>query len=189
MKNAFKNTSLLLVCGVVAVGVACSKKPVKTAPAVEPAPMEQPAPAPTTVPKDTSFESTAPTRVDDSILSQDLAALNTKGYLKDVFYEFDKADIREDQRNFLSANAEWLRKYGTVRLLIEGHCDERGTSQYNLALGDKRANAAKDYLVSLGIDGSRIETRSLGKERPFDAGHDESAWAKNRRAHFVVTAK
>jgi peptidoglycan-associated lipoprotein len=188
MKNAFKNASLLLVCGVVAVGVACSKKPVKTASSVEPTPVAQPAPAPTTVPTETSFPETKTTG-EDQTLSQDLAALNTKGYLKDVFFEFDKAEIREDQRNFLSANAEWLRKYGTVKMLIEGHCDERGTAQYNMALSDKRANAAKDYLVSLGIEGSRIETRSLGKERPFDPGHDEEAWAKNRRAHFLVTAK
>ncbi|MEO6322998.1 MAG: peptidoglycan-associated lipoprotein Pal [Thermoanaerobaculia bacterium] len=188
MKNALKNASLLLICGVVAVGVACSKKPVKTAPEVEATPMAQPTPVPTTVPKDSSFPETTP-RADDMTLSQDLASLNTKGYLRDVYYEFDKADIREDQRNFLSANAEWLRKYNTVKVLIEGHCDERGTSQYNLALGDKRANAAKDYLVSLGIDGSRVETRSMGKERPFDMGHDEAAWSKNRRAHFVVTAK
>jgi peptidoglycan-associated lipoprotein len=74
----------------------------------------------------------------------------------------------------------------TVNITIEGHCDERGTKAYNLALGEKRANAAKEYLVALGVSGSRIATVSYGKERPFDPGHDEAAWAKNRRAHFVV---
>lgn len=187
MKNAVKNTGLLFACGAMVLGVACSKKPVKTEPKV--APVAEATPVPTTVPNDRSFPTDTPKEITDQTLSETLMAINKNGYLKDVFYEFDKADIREDQRNHLSGNSDWLRKYGTVRIRIEGHCDERGTAQYNLALGDKRANAAKDYLVSLGVDGSRIETVSFGKERPFDTGHDESAWSKNRRAHFVVTAK
>ena len=110
-------------------------------------------------------------------------------YLKPAFFDYDKADIRADARDVLAANATWLKKHPSVQFTIEGHCDERGTAQYNLALGDRRANAAKEYLVSLGVDAGRIKTVSYGKERPFATGHDEDSWQKNRRAHFVVTAK
>jgi len=109
-------------------------------------------------------------------------------YLKDVFFDFDKFDIRPDQRDALAEDADWLKKHPMVKFTIEGHCDERGTRQYNLALGERRAHSAKEYLVTLGIEESRISTISYGKDRPFDPGHDESAWAKNRRAHFVVTS-
>ena len=110
-------------------------------------------------------------------------------YLKPAFFDLDKSDLRADARDVLAANATWLKAHPSVAFTIEGHCDERGTAQYNLALGDRRANAAKEYLVSLGIDAGRIKTISYGKERPFATGHDEESWAKNRRAHFVVTAK
>jgi len=109
--------------------------------------------------------------------------------LKPAFFDYDKTDIRADARDVLAANATWLKKYPSVQLTVEGHTDERGTAQYNLALGDRRANAAKDYLVSLGVDASRVKTVSYGKERPFANGHDEDSWQKNRRAHFVVTGK
>ncbi|MCI0452618.1 MAG: peptidoglycan-associated lipoprotein Pal, partial [Candidatus Latescibacteria bacterium] len=106
--------------------------------------------------------------------------------LSDVFYDFDQYSLTSEAKGTLEANARELKRVGDAGITIEGHCDERGTKAYNLALGDKRANAAKDYLVSLGVTASRITTVSYGKERPFDAGHDESAWAKNRRAHFVT---
>ena len=115
--------------------------------------------------------------------------MNKKGYLTDAFFDYDQSDLREDARTALAADAEWLKKYPTVQVLIEGHCDERGTGGYNLALGDRRANAAKEYLVSLGIDGSRLETVSYGKERPFCTESNESCWQQNRRAHLVITAK
>jgi peptidoglycan-associated lipoprotein len=89
----------------------------------------------------------------------------------------------------LQANADLLRRYATWQISIEGHCDERGTAEYNLALGERRAVAARNYLVSLGIPADRVKIVSYGKEFPFDPGHSEEAWAKNRRAHFVVTAK
>lgn len=109
------------------------------------------------------------------------------GYLRDVFFDFDRFDVREDQRSMLAQDAELLRKKATTRVTVEGHCDERGTAQYNLALGEKRGHTVKDYLTSLGIDSSRITVISLGKERPFATGHEEDSWSKNRRAHFVVT--
>jgi peptidoglycan-associated lipoprotein len=89
----------------------------------------------------------------------------------------------------LQANAAVLKKYPTWQVTIEGHCDERGTAEYNLALGERRALSAKNYLVSLGIPADQVRTVSYGKEFPFDAGHEDAAWSKNRRAHFVITAK
>ena len=106
--------------------------------------------------------------------------------LQDVFFEYDSFDLDDVDREALNQNARLLREHPGVRLLIEGHCDERGTVQYNLALGEKRAREVRSYLVDLGIDGSRIDVVSYGKERPFVLGHDEEAWSQNRRAHFVV---
>jgi peptidoglycan-associated lipoprotein len=106
--------------------------------------------------------------------------------LNDVFFAFDKHNLTAEAKGTLEANAGELRDHSDVAIVIEGHCDERGTKSYNLALGEKRANAARDYLIALGISGSRITVISYGKERPFDPGHTEAAWAKNRRAHFKL---
>ncbi len=122
-------------------------------------------------------------------MRESLEQWNRAGYLKDAFFDYDKADLRDDARAALSADAEWLKKYSSAQILIEGHCDERGTSEYNLALGDRRANTAREYLASLGIDSGRIKTVSYGKERPFCTESNESCWQQNRRAHFVFTAK
>ncbi len=105
--------------------------------------------------------------IETEVLTQEIAELNKKGYLQDAFFDYDASDLRDDARTNLSANAEWLKKYPSIQVLIEGHCDERGTSAYNLALGDRRANAARDYLESLGVASSRVRTVSYGKERPF----------------------
>jgi peptidoglycan-associated lipoprotein len=104
----------------------------------------------------------------------------------DVLFDFDKADLREDGKRTCQAVAEFLRQNPKARLLIEGHCDERGTPEYNLALGERRAVAVRNYIVSLGIPKGVLSTVSFGEERPLDPGHTEEAWAKNRRAHFVA---
>jgi peptidoglycan-associated lipoprotein len=109
--------------------------------------------------------------------------------LKDVYFEFDKYDIRPQDAEALKGNAALLTKNPKLKVQIEGHCDERGTIEYNLALGERRANSAKKYLTSLGISGDRIATISYGKEMPLDPGHNEGAWAKNRRAHTVILSK
>ena len=109
--------------------------------------------------------------------------------LKDVYFEFDKYDIRPKDAEILKENAALLKKNNTFKVQIEGHCDERGTIEYNLALGERRANSTKKYLVSLGISPDRISTISYGKERPLDPGHNEEAWAKNRRAHTIILSK
>jgi len=106
--------------------------------------------------------------------------------VKDAFYDFNKADIREDARQALTRTAEFLRSYPQVKVTIEGHCDERGSTEYNLGLGERRAQAAKNYLISLGIGAGRLETVSWGKERPFCTEHTEDCWQQNRRAHFVM---
>jgi peptidoglycan-associated lipoprotein len=107
--------------------------------------------------------------------------------LRDAFFPFDSATMTPDSQKNLQATADWLRAHAGAKVRIEGHCDERGTEQYKLALGDKRAWDAKEYLVALGIDPQRLSTISYGKDKPFALGHDEEAWAKNRRAHVVAT--
>jgi peptidoglycan-associated lipoprotein len=104
--------------------------------------------------------------------------------LDSVYFGFDEATLSDQAKNTLVRDAEWLRTNADVRVQVEGHCDDRGTAEYNLALGERRAEAAKSYLSSLGIDVSRMRTISYGKERPVDAGHTEGAWAKNRRVEF-----
>ena len=125
----------------------------------------------------------------DTISSATLDDLNKNSPLKPVFFEYDMSDITEAGKAALDENAAILRKNGTWVITIEGHADERGTAEYNLALGERRSVTARAYLVSLGITADRLRTVSYGKEFPFDPGHDEAAYSKNRRAHFVITAK
>lgn len=106
--------------------------------------------------------------------------------VEDAYFDYDKADIRPDGRDALSKTAQFLRSYPQIKVVVEGHCDERGSTEYNLALGDRRAQAAKDFLVSLGVPADRMQTVSYGKERPFCTDHDETCWQQNRRAHFVM---
>jgi peptidoglycan-associated lipoprotein len=110
----------------------------------------------------------------------------TAGDFTDVFFDLDSHALRDDAKLALDLAAKLLRDREDVNITLEGHCDERGTVEYNQALGERRANAARDYLVNAGVSAGRIQTLSYGKERPFAEGHDESAWAQNRRAHFVL---
>jgi peptidoglycan-associated lipoprotein len=122
-------------------------------------------------------------------LPADIETLNAKGYLKDVYFETDKAELRDDTREALAVNASWLKQHPTIKVLLEGHCDERNTAEYNLALGWRRANAARDYLVTMGVAGDHITVISYGEERPFALGHDEASWTQNRRVHFRITGR
>jgi peptidoglycan-associated lipoprotein len=106
--------------------------------------------------------------------------------IQDLFFDYDKFDIRQDEIKIMDANVKAMKERPDLKFIIEGHCDERGSEKYNLALGDRRANEVKAYLVRAGIAAERIETTSYGKERPFDPGHNEESWAKNRRGHFVL---
>jgi peptidoglycan-associated lipoprotein len=178
---------------------ACSKKPPVAAappPGVMPAafpsantessgPVRPPDPPP--IPLDTAVTSSPL----DSWDTKSIDAINSAADspLKPVYFAYDSDEISEDAKKILAANAEVLKTYPTWVITIEGHSDERGTAEYNLALGDRRALAARTYLLSLGIAAQRLRTVSYGKEFPFDPGHDETAWEKNRRAHFMLTAK
>lgn len=152
-----------------------------TAPATRPPAPPEPVREPTVVPPEPVAE--------DKIASASLDDLNRNSPLRPVFFTLDSDQLDADGQKALNDDAAVLKKYPTWTVTIEGHCDERGTAEYNLALGERRAVAARAYLVSLGIPAERLRTVSYGKEFPFDPGHDEAAWAKNRRAHFVVTAK
>ncbi|HUE90415.1 MAG TPA: peptidoglycan-associated lipoprotein Pal [Vicinamibacterales bacterium] len=126
---------------------------------------------------------------EDAIGAKSLDDLNRDSPLKPVFFPLDSSEIGSEGQATLQENASVLKQYATWQITIEGHCDERGSAEYNLALGERRALAARDYLVSLGIPATRVRTVSYGKEFPFDPGQTEEAFSKNRRAHFVITAK
>jgi peptidoglycan-associated lipoprotein len=196
MEHAMSTRSCVLIL-VAVVAAACGGKK---------APVARPAPPPATVaeaagPPPLSRPPGPPEPVaepivvppepvkDDTIASASLDDLNRNSPLKPVFFELDSSEVSAEGLAALNANASTLKKYTTWNVTIEGHCDERGTPEYNLALGERRAIAARAYLVSLGIPADRLRTVSYGKEFPFDAGHDEAAWSKNRRAHFVITVK
>ena len=144
-------------------------------------PPPQPVAEPTVVPPE-------PVR-DDAITSASLDDLNKSSPLKPVFFDYDSSDLSTAAVAALNENAGVLKKFSTWAVTVEGHCDERGTAEYNLALGERRAMAARTYLLSLGIPADRLRTVSYGKEFPFDPGRDEGAFTKNRRAHFVITGR
>lgn len=126
-------------------------------------------------------------------LSENMDELNrtasSKGWIQDAFFDYDAAQLSPQAQEALTSSATWLKAHPGYKLLIEGHCDERGTEQYNLALGDRRSNQAKEYLSTLGVDASRMKTVSYGEERPFAQGNTEDAYRQNRRAHLVITGK
>jgi peptidoglycan-associated lipoprotein len=126
---------------------------------------------------------------DEGIASSSLDDLNRSSPLRPLFFAYDSSEVSPEGRGILDANAAVLRQNPTWTVTIEGHCDERGTAEYNLALGERRAVAARAYFISLGIPADRLRTVSYGKEFPFDPGQTEDAWARNRRAHFVITAR
>jgi peptidoglycan-associated lipoprotein len=180
-KNRFVPFLVLFAASL--VWISCSAK--KPASAAGPREAAASPPATSVAPPGTAEPSTVPA----DVLSADLATLNRKGYLRDAFFDYDRAELREDARTALAGDAQWLRKYPSAKILVEGHCDERGTDEYNLALGDRRANATREYLASLGVPASRIGTVSYGKERPFCAQDTEQCWQENRRGHLLITAK
>jgi len=180
MKSAFSWKWAVLVFSVAAlVAVGCAKKQtVKSEGAPSPpsavteAPVKEAPPAPVAV-----APATPPgVAVTEEKISQ----------FDDVRFDFDKSEVREDGRKTCQVVADYLKKHPQAKVQIEGHCDDRGTAEYNLALGERRATAVMTYLVSLGVPKAALSTVSFGKERPLDPGHNEEAWAKNRRAHFVL---
>src|SRR5687767_1694603 len=189
-----KLTTAIAVMVLVAALGACAKKTPPVARPVPPPPTStdpnatRPPTPPTPVPEPQPIPP-EPTLSSDDIGSKDIDDINRNSPFQPVFFKYDQFEVDSSAQQSLNANAEILRKYTSWIITIEGHADERGTAEYNLALGERRALAARNYLVSLGIPADRLRTVSYGKEFPFDPGHDEAAWAKNRRAHFVVTSK
>jgi len=186
-------TRLAIVAALLVTAAACHTKPKvePVTPTAEATPPPAPAPPPPPPPRAVTEPVPVPPEPirEDNVSSASLDDLNRNSPLKPVFFVLDSSDIDPTAKSVLDGNAALLRQNSSWAITIEGHCDERGTAEYNLALGERRAGAAMAYLVSLGIPASRLKTVSYGKEFPFDPGHDESAWAKNRRAHFVITAK
>ena len=181
--------ALLLTFGL----TACAKKappppPPPPAPPVVAAPPPAPPPAPAPAPAPPPPAPRALTE-DESFARKTVAELNAEAPLADVMFDLDQSTIRDDQRAALQKNADYLRRWATVRVSVEGHGDSRGTNEYNLALGERRANAVKEYLVGLGVTGDRLVVVSKGEEAPVCTEENEACWARNRRGHFVITAK
>ena len=172
---------------------ACAKKkplplpaPPPPAPAeatrTTPTPPPPPPPAPREAPP-------APLTEDEAFARKSLDALNAEKPLTDAFFALDSAQVGDDAKPALQKDADWMKRWPTTKVMIEGHADSRGTAEYNLALGEKRASAVRAYLVSLGVAADRLTIVSKGKESPFCSENDESCWSLNRRGHFVITAK
>lgn len=193
MRTRYFTFTILLVLLAVVIGGCNRRRPPVAAPAPPPAagttpPAGTPAAAPPQRVDEALPVPQQPALADDEIGSRSLDDLNRNSPLQPVFFTLDSAELDENGRATAAANAEILRDNPDWVITIEGHADERGTPEYNLALGERRAVAVKTFLVSLGIAPDRIRTVSYGKEFPFDPGRSEEAYAKNRRGHFVITS-
>jgi peptidoglycan-associated lipoprotein len=194
MNQATKQSQLPLIVialTLVLLGACHKPKPPVARPSPPPPPNigSQPAPKPPAPPEPVPETTAVPPEPAPTESPLSLDEINKNSPFQPVFFPLDSYQVDSLGQQALNADAAILKKNTGWVITIEGHCDERGTAEYNLALGEKRALAAKTYLVSLGIPADRLRTVSYGKEFPFDPGHDESAWSKNRRAHFVVTSK
>jgi peptidoglycan-associated lipoprotein len=190
-RSMMKHTARVLFLGLLAMclAIAAPGCPKKKAPPATPEPVATPAPAPTPAPtpkpvevKDPGFQEPKPAPPIE--LSAD--EIKARGLLQTVYFDLDKHDLSDATRATLRTNADWLKANSRWKVVVEGHCDERGTTEYNLELGGRRSRAVRDFLVSLGVAESRIRTVSYGEERAAAPGHDESAWSRNRRAEFAV---
>jgi len=170
---------------------ACAKKkpaPPPAAPAAPPVTQPTTPPPPPTPPAPPPPAPRTPSD-QDIFNAKTLDQLNAEKPLDDAFFALDSSEISGEARSALQKDAEWMKRWTSTKVMVEGHCDSRGTAEYNLALGDKRAAAVRDYLVSLGVDASRVQTVSKGKEQPFCNDENDACWQQNRRGHFLITAK
>ena len=182
--------AVLAIVSSVGVGACGKKKPAPPPPAPAPAPPPPPTtpPPPPPPPAPPAAPTPAPTE-DELFARKSLDELNAEKPLTDAFFDLDSSDIRGDSTQALQKDADWMKRWTSTKVTIEGHCDSRGSSEYNLALGDRRAKAVRDYLVSLGIGADRVQIVSKGKEAPFCSEQNEACWQQNRRGHFLITAK
>ncbi len=191
-KNPVRMCAALALAAVVVSGCG-GKKPVPPAPAPPPPPPAEavrttppPPPPPPPAPRETPPP--APTE-DEIFAKESLDDVNRQHPLADAYFDLDSSQVRSDAQPVLQKDAEWLKRWPSTKIQIEGHCDSRGSAEYNLALGNRRADAVRAYLVSLGIAQDRVEIVSKGKEQPVCTEEAESCWQQNRRGHFLVTAK
>jgi peptidoglycan-associated lipoprotein len=176
---------------------ACSKTPPQVAVAPPPPPPEPPpaAPTPPPAPKPAPPPAPAPAPAPAALTEEQIFAkktldqLNQEKPLADVFFDLDESTLREDAKAPLQKNADWMKKWTTTQVIVEGHADSRGSAEYNLALGSRRADAVKQYIVSLGVAATRVTVISKGKEQPFCNEENEGCWQQNRRGHFIISAK
>ena len=182
----------IALAAVVGVSACAKKKPVPPPAAPTPAPAEAPRttptppPPPPPAPRETP---PAPLTEDEIFARKSLDALNAEKPLTDAFFVVESAQVGDDTKPGLQKDADWMKRWPTTKVMIEGHADSRGTSEYNLALGEKRANAVRAYLINLGVPADRLTIVSKGKEAPFCTEEAESCWSLNRRGHLVITAK
>ena len=191
--NVYRRTAVsALFCLVLGLSVAaCGKKsPVVSPPPPVPPTVPTVAPPPPAPPPPAQPPAAPRALTEDDLFAQkSIAQLNAEKPLGDVFFDLDASTIKDESRAALTTDATWLKRWTSVKITIEGHCDERGSAEYNLALCERRATAVKDYLLSLGVSPANIVTVSKGKEAPFCSESNESCWQQNRRGHFVITAK
>jgi len=183
--------ALLAAVIVISVGAAaCGKKPALAAPAPPPPPPAAPATPPTPPPPPPPPAAPpAPAALSEDEIFKRSSLEELQKNLGDVYFDLDESTIRNDARGVLQKNADWMKRWTSTRITVEGHCDERGSTEYNLGLGDRRGAAVRDYLISLGIPGDRVVVVSKGKESPFCRESGEACWQQNRRGHFILTAK
>jgi peptidoglycan-associated lipoprotein len=194
MTRVRRLVSTFALASVIAIAAAgCHKKAPAAAPAPPPPPPPPAAPATPPPPPPPPAPAPAPTPpplTDEEVFARkSLDQLNAERPLTDVYFDLNRSDVRDDAKAPLQKNADWMKKWTSTQISVEGHCDSRGSAEYNLGLGSRRATAVKEYLVSLGVPTSRITIISKGKEQPFCSDENESCWQQNRRGHFVITAK
>jgi peptidoglycan-associated lipoprotein len=191
MTRSTKALISAVVLAVVTLSVACSKKAPETVPQPPPAPAPTTpaAPPPPPPPPPPPAPAPRPLTEDEVFAKKTLAELNAEKPLEDVYFDYDKAELKTEARASLARDAGWLRRWPSTKVLVEGHCDARGTNEYNLALGEKRAAAVRDYLAGLGISVERVLIVTKGEESPFCLEETEPCYGQNRRGHFVIAAK
>ncbi len=196
MRSVRQIVSVVAVSSAMALAAAACRKevppqtpappppaPVAVAPPAPPPPPPPPPPAPKPTP------APKPLTEEEIFARKSLRELNDERPLADVFFDLDESTIRDGARPLLQKNADWMNRWTSTQVTVEGHCDSRGSAEYNLALGTRRGDAVKSYLVNLGVPASRITVVSKGKEQPVCSGDNEGCWQQNRRGHFLITAK
>jgi peptidoglycan-associated lipoprotein len=186
-----RNTLVIVIlCGAVGLGSGCGRRRApSSAPSAPPPTVEAPPPAPAPPPPDPAPEPPAAESEEAAFERKTLDQLNAERPLSSVLFDYDSSSLGEPARQTLQTNVQWLQRWTTTRVVVEGHCDARGTAEYNLGLGERRAAAITGYLVSLGVAAERVTAVSKGKEQPLCDDAHEGCWRQNRRGQFVITAK